>query len=156
MIFPSAHRWPLTRYLIGLSLLLLIACQSDEPDPQLEEAFAVHQVAVQTHDSLQQELNALSAQSLSREQQQTYSRLQEASELWESHVMEVPGYEHAEGHDHDHDHQHGAELAALKDLPPAEMLRIQQALVHEVQRLLDETRQLAKEAANPAPQPQQK
>lgn len=138
----------MTRFLIAIGLLLLTACQNSESDPKLEQAFAAHQLALRTLDSLEQELKTLQAQSLTEEQQQEWSRIQETSTLWESNLVEVPGYDHAEGHDHghDHDHDHDAMTEDLKDLPPAEILRIQQALVDEVQQLLAETRQLAVKA----------
>lgn len=132
----------MTRYLLGISLLFLMACHSHEHDPVLKQAFEVHQVAIQTHDSLSNELNTLQAQSLKPEDQSEWKRLNSASEQWEESLVEVPGFEHAEGHDHDHHHHHhGGE--ALQDLPPSEMLRIQQALLKEVKDLLEQTRGLA-------------
>ncbi len=128
------------RYLIALSLWLLIACQGDEPDPQLTEAFAAHQLALRTHDSLRHELETLPTQSLTTAQQQELTRLQQARQQWQTNLVEVPGFEHAEEHSHDHQHDHATD--ALQGLPPAEILSVQQALVQEVQRLLDDARRL--------------
>lgn len=131
------------RYLVTCGLSLLIACQNNEPDPQLAEAFEAHQLALKTLDSLDQTLETLQSQPLSDEQQEELARIQEAHEQWESHLVEVPGYAHAEGHDHAHDHHHDHAMEEMmKDAPPSEILKIQQALLQEVQRLLDEARQL--------------
>ncbi len=69
-------------------------------------------------------------------------------------MVEVPGFEHDHnhdhdhGHDHDHDHSHDHSNDNLSDLPPAEMLELQQALKKEAQRLLGEARELAAKSAS--------
>lgn len=138
----------MTRYLIGISLLFLLACHSHETHPDLERAFAVHQQALQTHDSLKQELNVLQAQSLTSEEEKAWDRLQEASIQWEEGIFEVPGFdhEHSHGHHHHHDHAHDA----LKDLPPLEVLNIQEAMLQEAKLLLDKTRQLSASIVQPS------
>ncbi|MEM7374834.1 MAG: hypothetical protein AAF587_39950 [Bacteroidota bacterium] len=93
------------------------------------------------HDSLKHELNALQTRSLNPEDEAKWKQLQSASVKWESSLVEVPGFDHAEGHSHSHHHKHGTD--ALQDLPPSEMLTIQQALMDEVKHLLDQTRGLA-------------
>ncbi|MCI4669474.1 MAG: hypothetical protein MRZ79_15170 [Bacteroidia bacterium] len=142
-------------YFPAVLLCLFIACKSGEPDPQLKQAFELHEIAIQKHDSLENELTALDPQSLSAEGQQKLTELKKASTNWEESVVEVPGFEHEheEGHDHeghDHDHHHDHASTNLKDLPPSEILKLQQALVDEAQRLLDEFRQLAVKYPNTA------
>ena len=134
------------RFLIGICVLLFVACQSGEPDPKMKLAFEEHEAALQVYDSLSDMLSNIQVDSLTAEDQQKLAQLQEASAQWEANLVEVPGFEH-EGHDHDHghshDHSHDHAKNSLSDLPPAEMLELQQALKQEVQRLLDEARQLA-------------
>ena len=139
----------MTRYLLGMTLLLLIGCQNAEPDPKMKQAFELHTIALQTYDSLQGELKAIDAQSLTTEGQQALAKIQETSTTWHDNLAEVPGFEHEEGHDHDHDHDHGDDV--LKDLPPQEMLELQQALLEEIQGLLLQTRQLATADTSSAP-----
>ncbi|MEO0580830.1 MAG: hypothetical protein AAF135_01290 [Bacteroidota bacterium] len=131
----------LTRYFIGIVLCLLIGCQSSKPDPKMARAFELHKEALQIYDALTDALDKLDPQSMTPENQQLLGTIKEASDQWHDNLVEVPGFEHEEGHDHDHDHDHGDD--ALKDLPPGEMLELQQAILDEVQRLLKETRQLA-------------
>ncbi len=140
----------MNRYLIIITLLLLISCQKGDPDPKLKQAFDLHEMAVQKYDSLKLELNSLKAQTLTEEEAKKLKQLEETSSAWESSLVEVPGFEHdheeghGDSHDHDHDHHHHDQAAEdLKDLPPAEMLKLQQALLDEVQKLLHESRQLA-------------
>ncbi|MEM6768145.1 MAG: hypothetical protein AAF824_06200 [Bacteroidota bacterium] len=137
------------RYLTGISICIwvFVACQSSEPAPELKQAFEVHEMALITFDSLTSELDALQALELAPEGQQTLAEIKEASTQWEEGLVEVPGFEHAghdHAHDHDHSHDHGNE--ELKDLPPAEMLELQEAMGAEVKRLLKETRTLAAQA----------
>lgn len=141
------------RWILGISMILFAACQSSEPDPQLKLAFEEHEAGLLVYDSLKNVLSSIQADSLLAEDQQKLVDLQEASTQWEASVVEIPGFEHAHdhdhehGHDHDHDHSHDHSNDNLSDLPPAEMLELQQALKQEAQRLLGEARQLAAKSA---------
>lgn len=64
------------RYLLGISLLMLTACQKNETDPQLKRAFEIHEMALAVHDSLKTQLEALSTQTLTPEQQQTVAQIE--------------------------------------------------------------------------------
>ncbi len=141
------------RYLFILSLLVLIACQDNKPDPQLVQAFEVHKSSLATFDSLLVELRTLKSQSLSPQQQDELTQLAKAGAQWEEQLVEVPGFDHGEGHDHgghghDHGHNHGG--PNMEDLPPAEVLKIQEAMKTEVSRLLSEVRKLASALDSPS------
>ncbi|MEL6675556.1 MAG: hypothetical protein AAFR61_25335 [Bacteroidota bacterium] len=132
------------RYVLGISLMVLVACQNNEKDPHLEDAFKVHQMALKVRDSVEMELKAIPLDSLTGEQQQMVKQLEEAVHQWEDQLVEVPGFEHAEGHDHNHDHDHDhAKEELMENLPPLEILKLQEALAQEVQGLLQQARQLA-------------
>lgn len=133
-----------------------MSCQtSEEPDPQLKRAFEVHEMALEVQDSLQIELQALANRPLPPEQQQALVDIQDTHAQWKELLVEVPGFEHAEGHDHDHDHSHGhdATTEVLQSLPPEEILKIQEALLQEVQRLLDEAHRLSRITEEKHPNP---
>ncbi|MEM9987282.1 MAG: hypothetical protein AAF804_19485 [Bacteroidota bacterium] len=134
------------RYLFLISLLGLIACENNKPDPQLVQAFEVHQNSLVIYDSLINELRTLKSQPLGPEQKDELNQLAKSGAQWEEQLVEVPGFEHAEGHDHgghDHDHGHNHGGPDMDDLPPAEILKIQTAMETEVSRLLSEVRKLA-------------
>lgn len=132
------------RYLVGIGLLFLIACQDHEPDPKLKEAFETHELALKFQDSLKTELADLAERTLSPEQQGLIDELAKKHEAWEDNLVEVPGFahDHDHGHDHDHDHDH-AEEEMMENLPPAEVLQIQQAMANEVKGMLADARALS-------------
>lgn len=144
------------RWILGISIILFVACQGGEPDPKMKLAFEEHEAGLQVYDSLKNVLSSIQVDSLVAEDQTKLAELQEASTQWEASVVEVPGFEHTHhhdhdhdhGHDHDHDHSHDHSNDNLSDLPPTEMLELQQALKKEAQRLLGEARQLAAKSAS--------
>lgn len=70
---------------------------------------------------------------------QTYDRLAAADSAvrnWPAQLVEVPGFEDPHdhtGHDHAHDHTHDP----LSDLPPAEMLALQEVLLARITTAAD-------------------
>jgi hypothetical protein len=111
---------------LSIVLLFAYACTTtSEDDKLMEEAFNIHeqamQVAKETKDLL-----------ASTDQNKTgLSSIRERLERWEDDLVEVPGFDHDHEHSHDHDHGHHAELELL----PEDMLAIQQELLDSIKAI---------------------
>lgn len=147
--------YEMKRYLWGglLSALGLWVGCGGGPDARLVEAQAAHLEAVAVYEAARPALDSASflLEALDQEMghmqvaaealevaryeaiKRTYDYLASADSAvrnWPAQLVEVPGFEdshtHAHGHDHGHDHAHDHSAHPLADLPPAEMLALQQ------------------------------
>jgi len=151
--------------LYSLCLLIVLACStSPDKDPVLIEANKLHENSMQLHDSViatiknLQEIKAQWAEDSSSTAEyeafaQSLSELEADFATWDENLVGVPGFEaehhhhHEEGeHDHDHDHDHASE--DLADLPPDQILAIQQEILNGISDLHLRSQQLAKDAAS--------
>lgn len=101
--------------LIALALAAFACTKKNEKSPQLIEANRLHLEAMKISQQLEQKLDSLSplAKDGSSGKPQIDS-LKNLIEVWEKHVIEVPGFAHE--HAHEHAHQHGAH--EHKSAPP--------------------------------------
>lgn len=103
----------------------------------LQQAAAIHldaikvqeEIAPKLYDLVQQK-NSINIQArVLTDEELTFVEkvgvIEESYDWFEKNHLEVPGFEHAhshEGHSHDHNHDHGSS----PELPPKDILRIQQ------------------------------
>jgi ABC-type nickel/cobalt efflux system permease component RcnA len=115
---------------LSIVLLFAYACTTtSEDDKLMEEAFNIHEQAMQ----IAKETKDLLA---STDQNQTgLSSIRERLERWEDDLVEVPGFEHEHEHSHDHDHGHGHDhdhSHSTLDLLPADMLAVQKEFLDSI------------------------
>jgi len=115
-------------------LTVLTACGPSQTDPKLEDANRLHLEALAISDSLES--------LISQSEGTRWDSLRQLHEAWEASLVEVPGFEHDHDHDHGHDHDHAHDHGdnTLSELPPAEMLQLQQALRDEVASMLSQAK----------------
>lgn len=149
--------------------ILFAACNS-EPDPVLKEAFSVHNKAISVQGeakivmaeaqeligNLQAELDQ--NEGLSDTMKVAYvgviTQLQAfvpTMENWEENLVEVPGFAHDHDHGHGdehHHHEHKPIPDHIKAMAPADMLRLQQDFLKQIEGLRDQMRTTLANAKN--------
>lgn len=106
----------ITRCLL-LCLFFTTACAKQSAEDQLlQEAFNIHQQAMQIAKEIKTMLEENSAPP------EGLSTIKARLNTWESKLVEVPGFEH------EHEHSHGADLELL----PADMLAIQKEFLDSI------------------------
>jgi hypothetical protein len=109
--------------------IAVVACSPGSSNEKrvLQEAYQIHNEAVEKATILEEKIRAHSLQS--DHARDTLDALAAALEIWKSDLVEVPGFDdHDHHHDHathDHNHDHHAHHAAAKDLTPTQILAIQ-------------------------------
>ena len=114
-----------TTAIFFLVSMLLAGCESDQTDPQLEEAFQIHQEAITVNKTIQEQLR--SVESSNPEMGYIRKRLL----TWEENLVEVPGFAHEHEHDHAGHHHHGPKLKVT----PEHMLNIQKEFLDSIQAI---------------------
>jgi hypothetical protein len=108
-----------------------LACSSVKEDEKLlKEAAVVHNSAVALAAQLESDLERLKRDTTIV--QDSLHVLENALEVWEETLVEVPGNDehHHEGHDHHHDHGH-----TQTGLTAGQMLVVQQELKRNLQTI---------------------
>lgn len=123
-----------------LSLMALaVACGGKkEPNEDLQQAFKLHQEAVNIYNQAGEQLAKLMANGDSlfiKANQQDLDSISRSLKAWNEQLVEVPGFEEAHdhsGHDHSgHDHHH----AKQPELTPQQHLQVQQHLLQEIRAI---------------------
>ncbi|GGM73145.1 hypothetical protein GCM10010967_00850 [Dyadobacter beijingensis] len=96
--------------LIAICLLTAACSKKNENSRELVEANRLHLEAIEISKELEARLDSISANSSNDVDQSQIDSLKSLIEVWETNVIEVPGFAHA------HDHAHGAH--SHKAAPP--------------------------------------
>lgn len=114
-----------------LSLLLIASCRREhEKSRELIEANRLHLEAIKIAHQLEKKLKKLPTQRDSPTTRVRVDSLQNLIELWESNVIEVPGFPHA------HNHAHGAgEPKIAPPMTDESMLDYQQKSLEAIRAL---------------------
>ncbi len=120
-------------------VLLMIACgQQKEPDENLQQAFKIHEEAVELRNKVAvklQELGTIEDSLFVSTQKNHLDSLTEALDNWDEQLVEVPGFEEEhdhEGHNHEgNDHHHDEQ----PKLTSKQHLEVQQHLFREIQAI---------------------
>ena len=109
-----------------------------EPNEDLQQAFKLHQEAVNIHNQAGEQLAKLMANGDSlfiQANQKDLDSISRSLKAWNEQLVEVPGFEEAHdhsGHDHSgHDHHH----AKQPELTPQQHLQVQQHLLQEIRAI---------------------
>ena len=126
------------RHTILLSLclaVLLSACSGEnKQDPLLEEAFDIHQQAMEVNKEVRAQLQTLP------ESDPFVKRLRDRQQNWSDNLVEVPGFEHEHHHDHGHDHDHDHDHGPTTEVTPEHMLAIQQEFLDSIRAIQSDVR----------------
>jgi hypothetical protein len=119
--------------------IAVVACSPGSANEKsvLQEAYQIHNEAVEKATILEEKIRAHSLQS--DHAHDTLDALAAALEHWKSDLVEVPGFDdHDHQHDHathDHNHDHPAHHAPAKDLTPNQILAIQREFKDQIDSL---------------------
>ncbi|MCE7040339.1 hypothetical protein [Dyadobacter sp. CY312] len=85
---------------------MLQACSGNsEKSELLAEANQLHLESVEIHENLEKKLNLMLAKEKDLSRLKTLDSLHNLIELWETGLVEVPGFEHAHSHGAHHEHK---------------------------------------------------
>ncbi|HKK77474.1 MAG TPA: hypothetical protein VJ953_20510 [Saprospiraceae bacterium] len=113
--------------LLSVVAFFTSACTTtSEEDKLMQEAFNIHQEAMQVANETRALLTA--TDQTRKDLQSIRNRL----ERWEDDLVEVPGFEHDHDHSHDHDHDHSH---STLELLPEDMLAIQKEFLDSIRVL---------------------
>lgn len=125
-------------FTLGLIALAVACGGKKEPNEDLQQAFKLHQEAVNIHNQADQQLAELmtNGDSLFIEaNQKDLDSISRSLKAWNEQLVEVPGFEEAHdhsGHDHSgHDHHHDKQ----PELTPQQHLQVQQHLLQEIRAI---------------------
>lgn len=134
-------------------MVLLLACGGNEkPHKDLQQAFELHEEAMKIRNQTGDELAKLTTieDSLFVATYKTdFESIASSLKEWDDQLVEVPGFEHADGHDHSghdhsghdhsgHDHGHGEQ----QELTPEQHLEVQQHLLQEIKAMAEKVDQI--------------
>jgi len=136
----------------------MLSCSaSTDHSAILQQAQAVHLAAVVIHDSVNTEIQELQSQvdalSASDSLEISLSNLKDSLaairsdfESWDANLMSVPGFDaaHNHSHEHDHAHEHHHPSQKLQDLPPEQILAVQQEIRKSVSHIHNPVKRLHK------------
>ena len=128
------------QFFLTLGLIILVVACSDKkkPNEDLQQAFKLHQEAMNIRSQTDDQLTKLTANVDSLFVMAYKKELDSISHLlkaWDDQLVEVPGFEEAHdhsGHDHSgHDHHHDEQ----PKLTPQQHLEVQQHLLQEIRAI---------------------
>ncbi|WKN44175.1 hypothetical protein [Tunicatimonas pelagia] len=133
---------------LGMTSLVVACGDSKKTDENLQQAFELHQEAVEIRQMADKQIDQLKANEDSLFVNTYTADLESISRSlkeWDEQLVEVPGFEHDHdhdhdhsGHDHDHDHDHGEQTK----LTPEQHLQVQQHLLEEIKAIAEEVNQV--------------
>ncbi|MEM6843461.1 MAG: hypothetical protein AAF944_26750 [Bacteroidota bacterium] len=135
---------------LGMVALVVACGDSKKTDENLQQAFELHQEAVEIRQMTDKQMDELKANKDSlfvSTYQADLDSISYSLEEWDEQLVEVPGFEHEHDHDHaehdhdhdhDHDHSHGGET----NLTPEQHLQVQQHLLDEIKAIAEEVNQI--------------
>lgn len=129
--------------LIALALATFTCSKKNEKSPQLIEANRLHLEAMKISQQLEQKLDSLSplAKDGSSGKPQIDS-LKNLIEVWEKHVIEVPGFAHEHAHEHGaHEHK---TAPPMTDESMLEYQRQSRQAIAELQEAIEKLESLPK------------
>lgn len=129
-------------FFIWMSCIFLACIGDNNKSEELEKAFKLHLESLEIRKTIDEKLSELTTKTdttfINKNQVQLDS-IQADLKTWDELFIEVPGFEHNhEGHDHHHHHENELQITET------EHLEIQQYLLTEIKRILENTNKLEK------------
>ena len=124
---------------LGLIVLLVACGDKKKANKDLQEAFKLHQEAVNIRNQTVDQLAILTANEDSlfiKAYKNDLDSISRSLKAWDEQLVEVPGFEEEHdhsGHDHDHDHDH--DHGQQGELTPEQHLQVQQHLLQQIRAI---------------------
>ena len=124
---------------LGLIVLLVACGDKKKTNKDLQEAFKLHQEAVNIRNQTVDQLAILTANEDSlfiKAYKNDLDSISRSLKAWDEQLVEVPGFEEEHdhsGHDHDHDHDH--DHGEQGELTPEQHLQVQQHLLQQIRAI---------------------
>ena len=122
-------------FTFGLIVLSVACGNQKKTNEDLQQAFKLHQEAMNVRDQTVDQLAKLTANEDSlfvKTYKKDLDSISRALEAWDEQLVEVPGFEddhdHS-GHDHDHDHDE------QPDMTPEQHLEVQQYMLQQIRAI---------------------